>query len=677
MKRLRSLSLQSKLLVCFLLIGMTPLGVLAFFTWKASSQIIASVIGSYASTASTLNDRIDRNLFERYGDVQAFGLNTVLLDTNAWYKIGAKQNPIAAAANEYSKLYGFYPLLLAVDLEGRLIAVNDRNPQGAPIETAWLYEKNFKEEPWFKAALAGDFLKSDSLNGTVVDDVHADPDVQRIYGDEGLVLGFSAPIKDPTGKVIGVWNNRAAFSVVEQIVEETYRDLSKQGLGSSELTLIDRNGRVIVDFDPAKHQGDARIHRDTNVVLKLNLLQSGLTAARLAASGESGGCRSLHVRKKVWQVCGYAQSRGALGYPGLRWSSLVRVLETEALATSRSLQFIIQTLLGGGALGLGVVAWLLGRSIARPLIRGIHQINDAGTQLSEVSAQLAATSQSIADSASKQAASLEESGAALTETSGMIRQSSEHAQAAKVLANQTHAAATSCSAEMNEMKVAMDGIQHSSDNIARIIKTIDEIAFQTNILALNAAVEAARAGEAGSGFAVVADEVRNLAQRSALAARETAEKIEDSVSKSRHGVLLSGRVAVSLDEILVKAQQVDELLSSIAHACREQSDGVVQINTAIAQIDSITQANAANSEEGACAASLLRNHAAQLQETVGELYRVMGGARNLRSAAAVHPAEHQPVAASSFRPAVRRTTAASLSTESSVSAPPVSSTLQP
>jgi methyl-accepting chemotaxis protein len=135
-------------------------------------------------------------------------------------------------------------------------------------------------------------------------------------------------------------------------------------------------------------------------------------------------------------------------------------------------------------------------------------------------------------------------------------------------------------AEMNAMSRSMDAIKGSSDNIAKIIKTIDEIAFQTNILALNAAVEAARAGEAGMGFAVVADEVRNLAQRSATAARETADKIEDSIRKSQEGVTISGRVSASLQEILTKARQVDDLVAEIASASKEQSPGVEQISTA-------------------------------------------------------------------------------------------------
>ena len=154
---------------------------------------------------------------------------------------------------------------------------------------------------------------------------------------------------------------------------------------------------------------------------------------------------------------------------------------------------------------------------------------------------------------------------------------------------------------MQTMAVAMNDIKGSSDEVAKIIKTIDEIAFQTNILALNAAVEAARAGEAGMGFAVVADEVRNLAQRAAPAAKETSGKIETAVTKTTQGVQISAKVAQSLQEIVAKVRQVDELAAEVAAASREQSQGIEQVNTAVTQMDKVTQSSAATAEESASA----------------------------------------------------------------------------
>jgi methyl-accepting chemotaxis protein len=180
---------------------------------------------------------------------------------------------------------------------------------------------------------------------------------------------------------------------------------------------------------------------------------------------------------------------------------------------------------------------------------------------------------------------------------------------------------------MEEMRRAMNAINRSSTEVSKIIKTIDEIAFQTNILALNAAVEAARAGEAGLGFAVVAEEVRHLAQRSAEAARETATKIEDAISKSEHGVAISGEFEQVLADILAKARRVDSLVAEIATASAEQNAGLGQIGSAIGQIDQVTQSNASGAEETAAAAEQLNAQAALTHHSVTGLRLLVDGGK--------------------------------------------------
>lgn len=172
---------------------------------------------------------------------------------------------------------------------------------------------------------------------------------------------------------------------------------------------------------------------------------------------------------------------------------------------------------------------------------------------------------------------------------------------------------------MRDMQAAMHAIQNSSAEISKIIKTIDEIAFQTNILALNAAVEAARAGEAGAGFAVVADEVRALAQRSVLAARETAQKISDAAAKSEQGNRISEKVSKSLDEITAKVRRVDELVAEIAMASKEQSEGIGQVTRAVGEMDRVTQSNAATAEETSSAATELNTQTVRLKAVIAEL----------------------------------------------------------
>ena len=297
--------------------------------------------------------------------------------------------------------------------------------------------------------------------------------------------------------------------------------------------------------------------------------------------------------------------------------------------------------------GLLLVTILLGKfqavAIQNNLRSSIGSLQGVSLQVTEAAGCISASSQMLAEGSSDQAASIEETGASLEEMASMTKRNAENAQKANELARQTRSAADKGAEDMQAMSAAMQAIKNSSDDIAKIIKTIDEIAFQTNILALNAAVEAARAGEAGMGFAVVADEVRNLAQRSAHAAKETAAKIEGAIGSTAHGVALSGKVAATLNDIVAKAREMDELAAEVAGASREQTQGITQINIAVGQMDKVTQGNAASAEESAAAAQELNSQAVAMKHTVNELMQLVGGADPA-------PASARPVAAGKKSP---------------------------
>jgi len=273
----------------------------------------------------------------------------------------------------------------------------------------------------------------------------------------------------------------------------------------------------------------------------------------------------------------------------------------------------------------GIAGFLITRRTSGVLGRVAGELADGAAQLSSASGEINRASQSLAQGSSELAASIEETSATLEEISSMTKRNAESAGTAREIANQTRTAAETGSTGMQSMTAAMDAIKASSENTAKIIRTIDDIAFQTNLLALNAAVEAARAGEAGAGFAVVAEEVRSLAQRSTAAARETSEKIQDSIQKSEHGVSISAEVAKTLEEIVTRARRVDELVSEIASASKEQSTGVEQVVTAVSQMEKATQTTAAGAEECASAAQQLNAQAISQDAIVGRL-RALSGA---------------------------------------------------
>jgi methyl-accepting chemotaxis protein len=280
-----------------------------------------------------------------------------------------------------------------------------------------------------------------------------------------------------------------------------------------------------------------------------------------------------------------------------------------------------------------ITATTVSRRITALLHRLAVRMGGGAAEVQDAATQVAAVSQELAEGAGQQASSLEESSAALEEMASTTRQSADHAQQAEALMDQTRKAVDDGATAVGRVSNSMDEIQASSNETARIIKTIDEIAFQTNLLALNAAVEAARAGDAGKGFAVVAHEVRQLAGRAADAARNTAQLIEASHQHAGNSVKMVADMKAVFERIQSFTHQVASLVTEIATAAKEQAQGIEQVNTGVSEMDQVVQKTAAQVEETAAAAEELSSQANELNSAVESLLALVG-ARTMREPSA-------------------------------------------
>ena len=312
-------------------------------------------------------------------------------------------------------------------------------------------------------------------------------------------------------------------------------------------------------------------------------------------------------------------------------SARFREIQNEILAGQRatgasiysSSRWIALSGLGLALLSGGIIL-LVVRNTNRTLQAAAGELSQTSAQVASAAGQISSSSQSLAQAASEQAATVEETSASSEEIAAMTRKNSDDSHTAATLMNETNLVVGDANRVLQQMESSMQEINASSDRIAKIIKVIDEIAFQTNILALNAAVEAARAGEAGMGFAVVADEVRNLAQRSAQAAKDTAGMIEDSIGKSAEGRVKLEQVSKAIRAITDKAANAKALVDGINAGSAEQARGVEQIASAITQIEKTTQTSAASAEEAASSGEELSSQAMALRGIVDRLELLVG-----------------------------------------------------
>jgi len=676
----RSISVSVKLALLLLLFTLIPVLALGVSLWNATKEQEEQNLRTFSIFAEQIADAIDRNLFERYGDVQAFGLNRIL------DSVDSDPGAVRDAMNGYVEKYGLYPLMLFAGPDGTVLATNSHSATGAPIASESLIGSDVSGETWFQRASSGDFTTrqpftasgNDQSTGTVIIDLYIDERVKVLYPEHsGAVIGFAAPVKR-NGEVIGYWYNMADLATVEEIFEATYQRMKDLGFGSTELTLLDSTGTIIIDFDPS--------HTDTDEVLKtesfmsLNLVDAGIEAAVEAVKGRTGSMYTTHARKGQVQASGYSHLVGAMGYPGMNWSVLVRTAREESAAgpiAQRRLLITEGLLIALAAVLAGI---FVGRRFAAPLVemaavtrrmakgdlrqRVSHEghdeigelamgVNAVGKYLNDVVHHLADSAGGLDDTAKELfeqaetvtagasetsqrarnvAAAAEEMSVTLATVSSSAEQSSSNihqvASGADEMNSSIRGIATSSEraraitstavGNVEQANNRVEALRQASEEISRVIDVILEIAEQTKLLALNATIEAARAGEAGKGFAVVASEVKDLAQQT----NKATEEIRTSISAIQES---TGSTVEEIGTIRTVIGEVSEIVSSIAAAVEEQSVTTQSMAGNIGDTaDAVSNMNE-NFAEASKVATEIASDVAQVTSSVGDIDSAMAG----------------------------------------------------
>jgi methyl-accepting chemotaxis protein len=344
-------SVRAQLLACFLLLSLIPVMLIGWFAYARAQATLTENMGyRLQQLAQDAIDKIDRNLFERYGDVQAFCANPKALGT---------PEEVTAAANFYTKCYGIYDLMVVMDTEGKIIAANSCQPDGSPLDTTGLIGQSVQNESWFAEVRSGKI----PLGKTFYTEPKQESLVHQVFTENPVTLNFTAPIVNEQGEVVRVWANFASWQrIVTEIMDSQKKQLQQAGLSTIDNQVIDSRGVVLHDADPS-------------VILKLNLAELGLSAAQQVVNGESGFTQEKSLRTAKDQMNGYAYSQGALGFAGYKWGVLVRVDSQEALAGATTIRYLVLgSVVGISALIFGLTWWISG-TIASPIVRTSEVLN--------------------------------------------------------------------------------------------------------------------------------------------------------------------------------------------------------------------------------------------------------------------------------------------------------------
>jgi len=583
---MKKMSLGAKMTIGGVIMVIIPLIIVGWFSiMKADDGLTKLAYSQAEALAAKLADMTQMVLMEELKAAKAMAANSIVVQASSQVaSLGDQATDSQVLDQELARVAeemgDAYESLIVIDLKGKVYSSSVTKHKGLDLAQRDYFQRAIKGE-----VCIGEVAKSKA---------------------SGIpITGIAAPIKDSSGKIVGVY---AMILKVDFLVDK----IADTKIGSTGYAwMVNKNGLTIA-------------HPKREYILELNLRDdTGGQMADIMNKMLSGGRGvEAYAFKGVPKICGFAP------VPIAGWALGITQDTDEFLTPVRAIRNGV-ALIGGVVLAIAIVLVLLfARSVSKPIMKAVDSLGYGSEQVAAAATQVSSSSQSLAEGSSEQAAALEETSASMEEMLSQTKANAENAVQADQLMAAAKDVLVKAAGSMEQMGLSMGKIAESGDEIGKIVKSIDEISFQTNLLALNAAVEAARAGDAGMGFAVVADEVRNLAQRAADAAKNTQELVEDTVKRIHEGSELVTRTQEEFNQVATSAGKVAELVSEIAAASSEQSQGIDQVNEAVRQMDQVVQEAAAGSEESASAAEELNAMALSMQDTVDDLMGLVNGAGN-------------------------------------------------